>query len=132
MRKYIIINGTKAWISEREDISAARQTAINICDHSEEVLVRELTEFTDHTKTYVNKTVDGILDDTEMEEVMSKYGLTFSPAVSRDYAFTGGLFCSGINVISIHKECFYVRINTFPLNNETIALIKSIQYWDNQ
>ena len=42
MKKFIIINGLNATIVERESLDDARNTAINICDHSKEIIVREI------------------------------------------------------------------------------------------
>lgn len=53
---FLTINGKSAWISERETIDDAIQSAINICDHSEEVIVREIDTFTDYSKVYYNVT----------------------------------------------------------------------------
>jgi len=50
MKRFITINGTHAWITEREDLASARHSAINICDHSKEIIVREISEITDYTK----------------------------------------------------------------------------------
>lgn len=50
MKTFITINGTKAIIQNFKDLAEARQSAINFCDHSEEVLVREITELKDYTK----------------------------------------------------------------------------------
>ena len=58
MKKYITINGKTVTITERKDMEAAIQSAINICNHSEEVLVREFEEITDHTKVETFNTKD--------------------------------------------------------------------------
>ena len=42
MKKFIIINGRDAVIVERENLEDARNSAINMCDHSKEIIVREL------------------------------------------------------------------------------------------
>lgn len=42
MKKFIIINGKDARVVEREDMDAARTTAINTCNHSLEIIVREI------------------------------------------------------------------------------------------
>ena len=42
MKKFIIINGLNATIVERETLEDARNTAINICDYSKEIIVREI------------------------------------------------------------------------------------------
>jgi len=55
MRKFITINGKKSWISERKNLDAAIISAQNICDHSEEIIVREITDFTDYSKVYENQ-----------------------------------------------------------------------------
>lgn len=54
MRKFIVINGTKAWICERKTLADAVQSAQNICDHSKEVIVREVKQFTDYSRIYEN------------------------------------------------------------------------------
>ena len=48
METYLFINGGKAWISNKEDMEHAKQSAINVCDHSNEVIVRKITNFTDY------------------------------------------------------------------------------------
>jgi len=55
MKKFITINGDKAWITQRKDLESAITSAQNICDHSKEVIVREITHFTDHTRVYTNQ-----------------------------------------------------------------------------
>ena len=50
MKKFIIINGKSARIIQRESLDMAKQTAENICDHSKEVIVREVTEVIDNSK----------------------------------------------------------------------------------
>jgi hypothetical protein len=42
MKKFIIINGLNATVVERETLEDARNTAINICDHSKEIVIREI------------------------------------------------------------------------------------------
>lgn len=42
MKKFIIINGLNATIIQRETLEDARNTAINICNHSKEIIVREV------------------------------------------------------------------------------------------
>jgi alanine racemase len=54
MKKFIIINGTKVRIIERISMDKAIESAENTCDHSKEIIVREITEITDHTKVYEN------------------------------------------------------------------------------
>jgi len=44
MKKYIVINGTTVYHIEKKSDSDARHWAINYCDHSLEVIVREYTE----------------------------------------------------------------------------------------
>ena len=53
--KFITINGSKVWITEKENLQAAINSAQNICDHSKVIIVREVTEFTDYTKEYFNQ-----------------------------------------------------------------------------
>lgn len=42
MKKFLIINGLNATIVERQSLEDAKNTAINICDHSKEIIVREI------------------------------------------------------------------------------------------
>jgi len=55
MKKFITINGTNCWITEKKSLEDAINSARNICDHSEEVIVREVKNFTDYTKEYFNE-----------------------------------------------------------------------------
>lgn len=55
MKKFITINGNKAWITEKVSISKAIDSAQNICDHSKEIIVREVTEITDYTFVFTNQ-----------------------------------------------------------------------------
>lgn len=55
MKKFITINGPKSWISERKSLADAVTSAQNICDHSHEIIVREVVDFTDHTREYENQ-----------------------------------------------------------------------------
>ena len=48
--KFIIINGTTALIIERASMEKAIETCQNICDHSKEIIVREVDEIMDHRK----------------------------------------------------------------------------------
>jgi hypothetical protein len=50
MKKFITINGKKATIAQRPSLSKAIESAENICDHSKEIIVREIQSITDHTK----------------------------------------------------------------------------------
>lgn len=52
MKKFITINGDRCWISERKSFEAAKMSAENICDHSQEVIVREIKDFVDYTRVY--------------------------------------------------------------------------------
>ena len=128
MKKFITINGDKAWVSERETLELARQSAINISDHSKEIIVREVDSFTDYSMVYEEKT---ILSKIEMYEVMDLYKLSFSEANDHGYGFIGGLFNhKDENLVGIFDECFYVRSHTFPLNTKILLLIKSLQFWN--
>ena len=42
MKTYIIINGLNTTIIDRPTITDARHAAINMCDHSNEVIIREV------------------------------------------------------------------------------------------
>ena len=74
MKKYITINGKTVTITERKDMEAAIQSAINICNHSEEVLVREFEEITDHTKVFEEQPVYCTQMQDIINEVVDKYG----------------------------------------------------------
>lgn len=52
MKNFIIINGTKAYQIERETKEEGLTFAQNFMDHSEEVIIREVNSFTDHTKVF--------------------------------------------------------------------------------
>lgn len=86
MKKFITINGKKAWITERDSMEEARQSAINICDHSKEVVVREIEELTDHTKIFENKPsyyhlMKDLIDETverfDGDPLVRKFGYMF-------------------------------------------------------
>ncbi len=47
MKTFITINGKDAWVKDYKSMEDARQGAINICDHSREIIVREITQLTD-------------------------------------------------------------------------------------
>jgi hypothetical protein len=53
MKKFAIINGTTLRVVYRLDMEAAITTAENTCDHSKEVIVREITEG-EADKPYLN------------------------------------------------------------------------------
>jgi len=42
MKKFIIINGMEITLLQKESLAEARNHAINVCNHSKEVLVREV------------------------------------------------------------------------------------------
>tara|TARA_S200002703_G_scaffold10590_1_gene9917 strand:- start:3088 stop:3384 length:297 start_codon:yes stop_codon:yes gene_type:complete len=86
MKQFITINGKKAWITERNSMEDARQSAINICDHSKEVVVREIEELTDHTKVFENKPsyynlMKNLIDETverfDRDPLVRKFGYMF-------------------------------------------------------
>ena len=56
-KTYIIINGMSAMIIERVNMDKAKQTAINLSDHSREIIVREIdiNKFTNYTIEYINQ-----------------------------------------------------------------------------
>ncbi len=54
MKTFITINGQKAWIHEKKSMQKAIESAQNVCDHSKEIIVRQITEITDYTKIYTN------------------------------------------------------------------------------
>lgn len=43
MKTFVIINGTVLRVVEKKDMEEARNHAINTCDHSLEIIVREVT-----------------------------------------------------------------------------------------
>jgi hypothetical protein len=47
MKMFIIINGFKSYLIEKETLQAAKDYAINFMDHSNETIVREVKEFYD-------------------------------------------------------------------------------------
>ena len=58
MRKtFIILNGKTLRIVERDSMAAAITSAVNTCDHSLEIIVREIdyNHFTDHCREYINQ-----------------------------------------------------------------------------
>lgn len=42
MNKYIIINGLELFLFNADSLSEARHHAINVCNHSKEIIVREI------------------------------------------------------------------------------------------
>lgn len=50
MKKFIIINGTEMFITNKKSLKEANETAVKVCDNSKEIIVREVTEITDFTK----------------------------------------------------------------------------------
>ena len=50
MKTFAIINGSVLMIVNLPTLEDARHRAINICDHSKEILVRELTGIHNYTK----------------------------------------------------------------------------------
>lgn len=129
MKKYLTVNGSKAWISYKDNLADARQSANNICDRSEEILVREIDDMTDHTRVFVeNEYHDDIIGiDNRIDEVLESYGLTFEPSGSKSYSFIGGLFQGDKNVAAVYPKCFYIRDSMFAMNAVTLGLIKDIQ-----
>ena len=55
MKTFIIINGSIVQLIERPSIELACQTAQNVCDHSKEIIVREITKVTDYTYIFINQ-----------------------------------------------------------------------------
>ena len=47
MRQFIIINGKEVFYIHSADLESARNSSINICDHSQEIIVREIETVTD-------------------------------------------------------------------------------------
>jgi len=54
-KKFIIINGKDVQIIERVNLDAAKQTAINLCNHSKEIIVREVENIIDYSIEYINQ-----------------------------------------------------------------------------
>lgn len=74
MKKYITINGKRVTITERINMEAARQSAINICDHSKEILVREFDEITDHTRPFIEQPAYWPQMQEIIRQTVDKYG----------------------------------------------------------
>ena len=128
MKKFLTINGSKAWISYKDNLAEARQSAVNICDHSEEVLVREIDDMIDHTRVIFHGEPTSLMYvDNRIDEVLELYGLTFQPSKGKSYHFLGGIFQGDKNVAAIYPKCFYIRDSSFPLNSVTLSLIRDIQ-----
>lgn len=127
MKKFITINGRKAWINNRKDLVAARESAINICDHSEEVIVRPIDELTDYTKEYVNN--DGYLSVEDIKVKLFLRNIILRKAPSRiSSGFVAVLFDGEDDVVYIYQECFYVKFKDFRLDDDILKIIKSIQF----
>lgn len=71
MKKFIIINGTTTKIIERENLESAIMTAENLSDHSKEIIVREVKEFTDYSKVYVNEPLKEKKTETIREKIIN-------------------------------------------------------------
>jgi hypothetical protein len=56
-KTFIILNGKTLRIIERDSMAAAVTSAVNTCDHSHEIIVREIDYnlFTDHKREYINQ-----------------------------------------------------------------------------
>jgi hypothetical protein len=56
-KTFIILNGKTLRIVERNNIEEAITSAQNTCDHSQEIIVREIDydRFTDHKQEYINQ-----------------------------------------------------------------------------
>jgi len=51
MKKFIIINGKQVFVINKTNIQDAKHAAINLCDHSKEIIVREIEHITDFENT---------------------------------------------------------------------------------
>lgn len=51
MKTFIILNGTELYFIECEDMRQAKHKAIEICDHSKEVIVRRIESIQVSKKT---------------------------------------------------------------------------------
>ena len=49
MKKYLIINGLRAFVISSTGLARAEQTAKNYCDLAKEVIVREVNKFNDYS-----------------------------------------------------------------------------------
>lgn len=56
MKKFIIINGKSILFIKSESLKSARHHAINVCDHSHEIIIREF----EAVRGYVNKNITDI------------------------------------------------------------------------
>ena len=54
MNTYIIINGLNVTLIDRISMVDAKHTAINICDHSKEVIVRQVNDITNWSMTRIH------------------------------------------------------------------------------
>lgn len=86
MKKFITINGTKAWITERKSMEDAVTSAVNVCDHSKEIIVREITDLTDYTAPIENKPsyyhlmkdlIDETVERMDGDPLVRKFGYMF-------------------------------------------------------
>jgi len=54
MKQFLIINGKEARLIERATMEDAKKTAENICDHSKEIIVREIDLFINRGTEFLN------------------------------------------------------------------------------
>lgn len=54
MKTFIIIANNKSYLIDRSSISEAKQSAINVCDVSKEIIVREIKEVHSYSKININ------------------------------------------------------------------------------
>lgn len=55
--KYIIINNKNAYVIEANDMANAKNKAINICNHSHEIIVRQINDVIRFDNDYHNKLI---------------------------------------------------------------------------
>lgn len=65
----------------------------------------------------------------KIKEVLDDQHLYFEESDSRmNYGFIGGIFYDDEIIVSIFRKTFYVRVGSFPLNEENLKMISSIQH----
>ena len=72
----------------------------------------------------------GLLTLREIDDQLKDFNYYLSlPSPKLSYGFIGGLWQGDKNLAAIYDKCFYIRDYTFPVNDRTLTLIKSIQFW---
>ena len=84
MKKFIVINGQKVYIINKETKEDALIFAQNYMDHSSEVILREIKDITDYTRTFNNLNIQELREEAEelinggnSGEKMEGYGMKY-------------------------------------------------------